>query len=199
MQAAILIRVSDRVESWRGPLARQLTALNNLEFPVQLGGAAGSLDKLGLEGAAVRAALAEELGLADIRQWQSQRDGIADIGHQLSLVTGTLGKIGQDLALMAQSGLEISMSGGGKSSAMAHKQNPVGAETLVALARFNAVQLSGLHQAVVHEQERSGAAWTLEWLILPQMVMATAASLRLASETLAQIERVGTPAPGLSN
>lgn len=199
MQAAIPIRVSDRLESWRSPLARQLTALNNLEFPVQLGGAAGSLDKLGSDGAAVRAALADELGLAGMRQWQSQRDGIADIGHNLSLVTGALGKIGQDLALMAQSGHEISMSGGGKSSAMAHKQNPVGAETLVALARFNAVQLSGLHQAMVHEQERSGAAWTLEWLILPQMVMATAASLRLANETLAQIERIGTPAPGLSN
>lgn len=199
MQAAIMIRVSDRVESWRGSLARQLTALNNLEFPVQLGGAAGSLDKLGSHGTAVRAALAEELGLADTRQWQSQRDGIADIGHHLSLVTGALGKIGQDLALMAQSGREISMSGGGKSSAMAHKQNPVEAETLVALARFNAVQLSGLHQAMVHEQERSGAAWTLEWLILPQMVMATATSLRLAAETLTQIERMGAPKPGASS
>lgn len=199
MQAAIPIHVSDRLESWRSPLVRQLTALNNLEFPVQLGGAAGSLEKLEPHGAEVRAALAKQLGLADMRQWQSQRDGIAHIGHHLSLVTGTLGKIGQDIALMAQSGREISMSGGGKSSAMAHKQNPVGAETLVALARFNAVQLSGLHQAMVHEQERSGAAWTLEWLILPPMVMATAASLRLAGETLAHIERMGTPAPDLSN
>ncbi|MBW9089440.1 3-carboxy-cis,cis-muconate cycloisomerase [Rhizobium wenxiniae] len=199
MQAAIPISVSDRLESWRSPLARQLTALNGLEFPVQLGGAAGSLDKLGSHGAAVRAALAEELGLAGMRQWQSQRDGIADNGHHLSLVTGALGKIGQDLALMAQSGREISMRGGGKSSAMAHKLNPVGAETLVMLARFNAVQLSGLHQAMVHEQERSGAAWTLEWLILPQMVMATAASLRLAAETLAQIERMGAPKPGASS
>jgi len=199
MQAAIPIHVSDRLESWRNPLTRQLTTLTGLEFPVQLGGAAGSLDKLGPHGAEVRAALAKQLGLADMRQWQSQRDGIANIGHHLSLMTGALGKIGQDLALMAQSGLEISMSGGGKSSAMAHKQNPVGAETLVALARFNAVQLSGLHQAMVHEQERSGAAWTLEWLILPQMVMATAASLRLAGETLAHIERMGTPSPDLSN
>jgi 3-carboxy-cis,cis-muconate cycloisomerase len=199
MQAAIPIHVSDRLESWRGPLSRQLTTLTGLEFPAQLGGAAGSLDKLGSDGAAVRAALAEELGLADTRQWQSQRDRIADIGHHLSLVTGALGKIGQDFALMAQSGSEISMSGGGKSSAMAHKQNPVGAETLVALARFNAVQLSGLHQAMVHEQERSGAAWTLEWLILPQMVMASAASLRLTGETLAHIERMGTPALDLSN
>ncbi len=198
MQAAIPIRVSDRVESWRSPLARLRASLIGLKFPVQLGGAAGSLEKLGSHGAAVRAALAEELDLADMPQWQSQRDGIADIGHHLSSITGVFGKMGQDLALMAQSGREISLSGGGKSSAMAHKQNPVGAETLVALSRFNAVQLSGLHQAMVHEQERSGAAWTLEWLILPQMVMATGASLRLAIKTLNQIQRMGAVNQGAS-
>jgi len=198
MQAAIPIRVHDRLESWRCPLTRQRASLTATEFPVQLGGAAGTLDKLGSHGAAVRAALADDLGLADAPQWHSQRDGIAEIGHRLSSITGVLGKMGQDLALMAQSGREITMSGGGKSSAMAHKQNPVASETLVALARFNAVQISGLHQALVHEQERSGAAWTLEWLILPQMVIATGSSLRLAKEALTRIERIGTTDPGAS-
>jgi 3-carboxy-cis,cis-muconate cycloisomerase len=194
MQAAIPIHVSDRLRSWRDPLERSLKSLEHLEFPVQFGGAAGSLDKLGEHGAAVRAALAKELGLADIRQWQSQRDPVVAIGHYLSLLTGALGKIGQDIALMAQASGEgeISLEGGGTSSAMAHKQNPVAAETLVALARFNAVQVSGLHQSLVHEQERSGAAWTLEWLILPHMVMATAASLRLSMRMLASIKRMGT-------
>jgi 3-carboxy-cis,cis-muconate cycloisomerase len=46
----------------------------------------------------------------------------------------------------------------------------------------------------VHEQERSGAAWTLEWLLLPPMVMATAASLRLANSLIGQIVRIGKPA-----
>ena len=48
-----------------------------------------------------------------------------------------------------------------------------------------------MHEALVHEQERSGAAWTLEWLILPQMVMATAASLRTANTLLGQVIRIG--------
>jgi 3-carboxy-cis,cis-muconate cycloisomerase len=60
---------------------------------------------------------------------------------------------------------------------MPHKANPVLAETLVALARFNATQLSGMHHALVHEQERSGTAWTLEWMILPSMVVAAGAAL----------------------
>jgi len=75
---------------------------------------------------------------------------------------------------------------------MAHKQNPVSAEVLISLARFNATVLSGIHQSLVHEQERSGAAWTLEWLLLPQMTMATAASLRLAADLMGNINRLGT-------
>src|SRR5690606_17758310 len=114
-------------------------------FPVQFGGAAGTLDKLGDKGEAVRRAIAAELGLADQPQWQSQRDRLAEFSGLLSLVTGSLGKFGQDIALLAQMGGEVELAGGGTSSAMAHKQNPVAAETLVSLARFNAVQLSGLH------------------------------------------------------
>ena len=72
-----------------------------------------------------------------------------------------LGKFGQDIALMAQAGDELQRAGGGSSSAMAHKRNPIDAEMLVTLARYNAVQLSGMHHALIHEQDRSGAAWTL--------------------------------------
>lgn len=74
---------------------------------------------------------------------------------------------------------------------MPHKQNPVQAELLVTLARYNATQLSGMHQALVHEQERSGAAWTLEWMILPSMVMASATSLQATSSLLSSITRLG--------
>lgn len=95
---------------------------------------------------------------------------------------------------MAQQGIdEITLSGGGGSSAMPHKQNPFQAELLVTLARFNAVQLSGMHQALVHEQERSGIAWALEWMILPQMAQATGRGLVAAHDIAATVTRIGTP------
>ncbi|EJT06658.1 3-carboxy-cis,cis-muconate cycloisomerase [Rhizobium sp. CCGE 510] len=191
MQAAIPISVSDRLQAWRAPLETYRDRLTEQNFPVQFGGAAGTLDKLGPQGLAIRASLAQELGLTDAPQWQSQRLPIADIAGLFASISGSLGKIGHDIALLAQAGQEIEISGGGTSSAMAHKQNPVSAETLVALARFNATALSGIHQSLVHEQERSGAAWTLEWLLLPQMAMATAASLRLAGELVGNIRRLG--------
>ena len=77
---------------------------------------------------------------------------------------------------------------------MAHKQNPVLAEVLVTLARFNAVQVSGLHHGLIHEQERSGAAWTLEWMILPQMLNATGTALVHAQSMLDAVKRIGEPA-----
>ncbi|WP_192243567.1 3-carboxy-cis,cis-muconate cycloisomerase [Mesorhizobium silamurunense] len=194
MQPAIPITAADRIASWRTPLERHQQRLKELSgrlLVVQFGGAAGTFDKLGDKAPAVRVALAAKLDLGDAPQWHSQRDALAEFAAWLSLVTGSLGKFGQDVALMAQAGADIELSGGGGSSAMPHKQNPVKAEALVALARFNATQLSGMHQALVHEQERSGAAWTLEWLILPQMVVATAAALRLAAELAGQIESLG--------
>lgn len=196
MQAALPIRVCDRLHAWRAPLEMRRQALSALVFPVQLGGAVGRLDQMAGEGApargaAVRASLAADLGLADTPQWQSQRAAIADLGHHLASLTGSLGKMGQDIALMAQAGGEIELAGGGGSSVMPHKQNPVMAETLVALARFNAVQVSGLQQAMVHEQERSGAAWMLEWLTLPHMLAATGAALRLALATTLSIMSIG--------
>jgi 3-carboxy-cis,cis-muconate cycloisomerase len=194
MQAAIPITVGDRLAAWRSPLVRhgeRVEAFARVGFAVQFGGAAGTLEKLGAKAPAIRSALAHKLGLADAPQWHSQRDRIGDLAALLAAITGNLGKIGQDIALMADRGDEIELAGGGGSSAMPHKQNPVAAEVLVTLARFNAAQLGGLAQAAVHEQERSGAAWTLEWLILPQMVLATGAALRLADGLLSSVRRLG--------
>lgn len=194
MQAAIPITAGDRIASWREPLLRQRARLDGVAeevLVVQFGGAAGTLEKLGDRGRAVRAGLAQRLGLGNVPQWHSQRDRIALLGGWLATTTGVLGKFGQDVALMAQAGDEIALASGGTSSAMPHKANPVGAETLVALARFNAAQLGGLQQGLVHEQERSGAAWTLEWLLLPPMLIASAAALRTAGDLAAGIRSIG--------
>jgi 3-carboxy-cis,cis-muconate cycloisomerase len=184
MQQALPFTAADKIDTWLQPLERHREALEALAprvLVVQLGGPVGTRVELKGHGDAIADAMADILDLGTARSWHSQRDRIGEFAAFLSLLSGTLGKIGQDVALMAQNEVgEVRLATGGGSSAMPHKSNPVPAEVLVTLARFNAGLLGSLHQALVHENERSGAAWTLEWMVLPQMAIGTAASLRSA-------------------
>lgn len=184
MQRALPIHAADKLRNWRRPLERHVARLAEFRprlLVVQFGGAVGVRGDLDGKGEAVALALARLLQLDAGPCWHVERDALAELASWSSLVTGSLGKIGADVALMAQNEVgEVKLAEGGGSSAMPHKSNPVRAETLVALARFNAALLSAQHQALVHENERSGAAWTLEWLTLPQMIVAAAAALRHA-------------------
>ena len=194
-----------KAAGWLLPLARHRERLAQLRprlLVVQFGGAAGTLAALGAtpgaalgaalgtalgeDGVAVMEALATELGLAiPPAPWHSQRDGIAELAAWFALVTGSLGKIGEDLVLLAQSEVgEVTPGGGGGSSTLPQKTNPVAAEALVTLARFNAGLLTPATEALLQAQERGGAAWALEWLTLPQMAAATGAALRLAAAAL---------------
>lgn len=198
MQDALPITVADRLRDWRLPLERDLTRLSELKprlLVVQLGGAVGTLEKFGDKGSEVVRSLASQLGLgAPEKAWHSQRDAIVEFSGWLALVAGTLGKMGQDIALLAQNARgEIALAGGGGSSAMPHKSNPVAAEVLVSLARYTAGLGGTMAQSLVHEQERSGAAWALEWLVLPQMTLAAGSALLLGERLLGSVEGLGQP------
>jgi 3-carboxy-cis,cis-muconate cycloisomerase len=197
MQRALPFTAADKIGSWTAPLIRHrerlLDMASNL-LVVQLGGPVGTRDAFGDKGDAVARELARLLDLAPAPAWHAQRDRVAEFASFLSLLSGTLGKIGQDIALMTQNEIgALRLPSGGGSSAMAHKSNPVDAEILVALARFNAGLVGTLHQALVHENERSGAAWTLEWMVLPQMAIATAAGLQKSMALIAGAEFVASP------
>jgi 3-carboxy-cis,cis-muconate cycloisomerase len=197
MQRALPITATDKLRGWREPLERhrdRLSELTQRVLVVQFGGAVGAREGLEDRGDAIAAGLARLLELNNGPCWHVERDRLAELSSWLSMVSGSLGKIGQDVAILAQNEIaEVQLSGGGASSAMPHKSNPVRAETLVALARFNATLLAGQHHALIHENERSGAAWTLEWLVLPQMLAATGASLRHASALCNGLRFVAAP------
>lgn len=197
MQVALPANVALRVDAWRRPLKDHLDRAQAVCADlsvVQIGGPIGSRTAPYAHVTACAQSVAETLDLTLGPVWHSDRSRIVAFGHWMTLVAGSLGKIGQDVALMVQQGVdEITLSGGGGSSAMAHKQNPVAAEAMVTLARFVSGQQGILSQAMIHEQERSGSAWALEWLTLPAMAEATGAALGHAERLLASIERIGTP------
>ncbi len=174
-----------RIAGWLAPLLRHRARLAELRprlLVVSCGGASGTMAAMGAQGPAVEAALAEALGLGLApKPWHAERDAVVELAGWLSLVTGSLGKMGADLKLMAAAGTARAGAAGG-SSTMPQKANPVGAEALTALARQNAALLGALHGALVHAEERDAGAWASEWLSLPPMAVAAGAALRHALE-----------------
>jgi 3-carboxy-cis,cis-muconate cycloisomerase len=187
-QQALPISFGLKVAAWLAPLVRHGDRLNQITarlLVVQFGGAAGTLAALGDKGLAVIQGLAEELKLATpVMPWHAQRDSFAEFAGWLSLVTGSLGKMAQDIILLAQTEVaevaESAEEGRGGSSTMPQKSNPITSEIIVAAARTNASLLSAMHNALIHEHERATHGWQVEWLTLPQMVALTGGALKHA-------------------
>jgi 3-carboxy-cis,cis-muconate cycloisomerase len=195
-QQALPITLGLKAAGWLAPLLRHRRRLAELEprlMAVQFGGAAGTLASLGERGLQVRDALAEELELAvPPLPWHTQRDAPAEFASWLSLLTGSLAKMAQDVILLAQSEVaELRESGDesrGGSSTMPQKSNPVQSELIVAAARANAALLSSMHHALIQEHERATHGWQLEWQTLPAMLANAGSALAKAtwlSENLA--------------
>ncbi|MEM9049664.1 MAG: 3-carboxy-cis,cis-muconate cycloisomerase [Pseudomonadota bacterium] len=172
-----------RIAVWGAPILRQRDRLAELRprlLQASLAGASGTLASMGPQGPAVARAMAAALHLgAEPIPWNAARDSLAELGGWLSLLTGALGKIGADLILLGQTELREAQAGAaGGSSTMPHKTNPVGPETLVALARAAPGHLATLHQALIHTGDRDGAAWAAEWQALPPLCLSAGAATR---------------------
>lgn len=188
-QDALPFTLGRRVETWTAPL-RDLAGSAPAGFPLQLGGPIGVPEAAyGAAHREIARLMAEDLGLTSTRApWHTDRRALLAVAIWMTAVTTVLGKIGYDVALMAQTAVGEVRVPGGRSSAMAHKRNPVAAELLVTLSSYAAGQLAILQGAGLHEGERSGIAWTLEWLALPPLALACGASTRGAGELVAGLE-----------
>src|SRR4029450_6566123 len=94
------------VTAWLAPLVRSRERLREdgrAALQLQFGGAVGTLAALGDRGPAVARRLGERLGLAvPAGAWHTQRDAWVTLGCSVAVLCGALGKIGRDLALLAQ-------------------------------------------------------------------------------------------------
>jgi 3-carboxy-cis,cis-muconate cycloisomerase len=185
-QQALPITFGLKVASWIAPLVRHVERLVEILprlLVVQFGGAAGTLAALGDKGLRVTDELATELNLGvPAMPWHAQRDSFVEFAGWLSLVTGSLGKMAEDIILLAQTEVgevgESAEAGRGGSSTMPQKSNPITSELILAAARANASLLSAMHHAQIQEHERATHGWQMEWLTLPQMVLLTGGALR---------------------
>jgi 3-carboxy-cis,cis-muconate cycloisomerase len=172
------------VAHWGTPLLTvrvRFAALRPRLMRLSLHGAVGTDAALGHAAPEVRHHMAAALGLsASDTPWHTDRHAMAELGSALTLLTAALGRIGKDIADLAQSGIAEVRVTGGASSTMPHKSNPVAAEALVTLARHTAHLQGSVYESAIHGQFRDGMAWALEWMSLRQIAVATGAGLRNA-------------------
>ncbi len=196
LQQALPTTFGAKAAVWLMPMIRHMQRLDALRprvAVVQLGGAAGTRAAFGGAGDLVQRALASELGLETTPvPWHTARDSLAEFAALCGLISGTMGKIAQDVALLMQTEIgevaEATGPGRGGSSTLPHKRNPVASHAMLAIARMAPGQVATMMATQVQALERAVGDWPAEWATLPDLVSATSASLNHAEAMLATLD-----------
>jgi 3-carboxy-cis,cis-muconate cycloisomerase len=191
-QHALPITFGFKCALWLAPLRRHSERLARLSAEiavVQFGGAVGTLASVGADGIRVMEALAAGLGLrAPPIAWHVGRDGLAEVASFLGLLTGSLGKIATDVALLMQAEVgevaEPYQEGRGGSSTMPQKRNPIACEFILACAKNVRQLVPVMLDAMVQDHERATGPWHAEWIALPPAFALTAGALHHARAML---------------
>ncbi|WP_258803996.1 lyase family protein [Pseudarthrobacter sp. NS4] len=172
-----------RAAQWFHGVAAAGRQLENLELPVQFGGAAGTLaagtvltERSHTTPFFLADSLASQLGLAAApAPWHTNRLAVTSLGHTLAALLDAFGKIAADVLFLSRPEVaelaEPRAAGRGVSSAMPQKQNPV-LSVLVRSAALQAPSLAArLHLAAANfNDERPDGAWHIEWPALRQLL-----------------------------
>ncbi|PZR32420.1 3-carboxy-cis,cis-muconate cycloisomerase [Caulobacter segnis] len=196
LQGALPITFGLKVAGWlqgvTGALAR--FERETAAIRLQLGGATGSLTGLDGQAFAVVARLAERLDLpAAETPWHARREGLAGLGASLAILTGAVGKIAGDLALLAQGevaeAFEPRVEGRGGSSAMAHKRNPTGCQVALSAAIRAPHLAAALITALPQQQhERGLGGWQAEGPVLAELFQLTHGALSVMAPVIEGLE-----------
>ncbi|MEZ5021858.1 MAG: lyase family protein [Chitinophagales bacterium] len=127
--------------------------------------------------------MAKELQLQVSFPWHNDGSTIAEFTNWLTIISATIAKIAKDILTLSQTEIgEVieNKNGGGKSSTMPHKNNPILSEAIVALGNQN-IQLNAASQAsMINMNERDAVAWMAEWLSIPHLIVNTGTILNHA-------------------
>ncbi|SFQ33708.1 adenylosuccinate lyase family protein [Variovorax sp. 770b2] len=188
LQQALPITFGYKVSIWLAMFDRhqeRLCELRGRVAVVEFAGAAGTLASLGYKGLAVQASMAQALNLGVPQTtWHVARDGLAEAINFLALVTGSLGKIGLDIMLLASTEFgevyEPFVPGRGASSTMPQKRNPISSELMLAASKAVRQHAGLMLDAMVQDLERATGPWHAEWIAVPESFILTAGALRQA-------------------
>lgn len=159
----------------------------------QLAGGVGSLSSLGPEALALQQRFFAKLGLsAPAISWTASRDRLVEWLNLLMLMASTADRIGHEVYNLQRPEIgelrEGFKPGTVGSITMPQKRNPEISEHLGTLARTVRHQAAQLAESLVHDHERDGRSWKVEWAVLPGACLATGKALALLHDLLANLD-----------
>jgi adenylosuccinate lyase len=189
-QHGLPITFGFKVAGWLAELRRHQARLGEIAPRMdvgQLAGGVGSLAAFGPRALALQAAFCARLGLAPpAASWTASRDVLAEWGGLLALIAGTADRIGHEVYNLSRSEIgelaEAAPPGVVGSVTMPHKKNPELAEHLGTLARVVRHHASCLAEGLVHDHERDGRSWKVEWLVVPELTILAGRAVELLAE-----------------
>jgi 3-carboxy-cis,cis-muconate cycloisomerase len=196
LQAAGVTTFGYKAAQWCLALAQgqqRLLATARTALAVSLGGAVGNLAAYKDQAAIVCAELAKRLGLHNPgNAWHTQRHNWIALATDTALLCGSMAKIAQDVALMAQSEVgelsEPPAEGRGSSSAMPHKRNPVLSMRIIAATQPMPGVIANLLAAMPQEHERALGNWQAELAQWPAVFTHSLSAAQALAELLDGLE-----------
>lgn len=191
-QHALPITFGYKAAIWASEVHRNLERMEECkkrDFAGQMGGAVGTMAGFGEHAFALQEKVMNKLDLMvpDIT-WHVSRDRLVSLVNMLALITGTIGKIGNEILNLQKTELselaEPWSDGLVGSSTMPHKRNPNGAEGMASMAKLVKGNLLVMHESMMQEHERDGAAWKVEWVTMPEAFIFTGSAMAKAKKVL---------------
>ncbi|ARF18036.1 adenylosuccinate lyase [Sporosarcina ureae] len=184
-QHALPITLGYKIAIWADEIGKHIERLEEGKKRYLVGslsGAAGTLASIGEHGLAVQELYCEKLGLKQPTiTWHVQRDGFAEFASILAMISGTVGKIANEIINLQRSeigeieeGFKMGQVG---SSTMPHKRNPMICEYVVGLTRLVQRTATLGFDGMLQEHERDMTFWTTEWAYIPQICIFTSGGL----------------------
>lgn len=190
LQAAPPVTFGLKAAGWLAAIRRSRARLDSAfaeSLILQFGGASGTLAALGDKGFEIGRALASDLGVAlPDAPWHAHRDRLAALVAACGVLTGCLGKMARDLALLMQGevaeAFEPAGAGRGGSSTMPQKRNPIASAIAIAAAHRLPGLVAAFLAGMVQEHERGVGGWQAEWATVSEVIQATGVALASMAE-----------------
>lgn len=177
---------------WLDEFVRHLQRLSEIKQRVLVGNISGAICTYAAMGELGVQVEARTLTLLDLNTpnigWQAARDRFSEYASVIALISGTLGKIGNEFYNLMRTEIneveEPFSDGKIGSTTMPHKRNPAALEGLASLTAPLLKSVALIHESMKVEHERDAMSWRAEWIALPEINLYLSSQLQTALAVL---------------